>query len=195
MKEAGFPSSPKNPAVSARYAALLRGINVAGKNKLAMKDLAALFAEAGCGEVVTYIQSGNVAFQATQALAGAVAERVSQAILDRYKLRVPMVTRSASELAAVAQGNPFLAAGGDVDRLYVAFLAGRPAASRVAALDPGRSPGDELVVVGREIYLHLPGGVGRSKLTNDYFDRTLGTFSTIRNWRTVLRMVELTGGA
>jgi uncharacterized protein (DUF1697 family) len=62
----------------------------------------------------------------------------------------------------------------------------------MAALDPARSPGDEFVARGRELYLRLPNGVARSKLTNAYFDRALATTSTIRNWRTVLELLALT---
>jgi uncharacterized protein (DUF1697 family) len=71
------------------------------------------------------------------------------------------------------------------------FLQTMPTAGAVAALDAGRSPGDAFVVRGREIYLHLPNGVARTKLTNDYFDRQLKTVSTQRNWNTLLKLIEL----
>jgi uncharacterized protein (DUF1697 family) len=71
-------------------------------------------------------------------------------------------------------------------------LANVPASSQAASLDPKRSPPDEFLVLGREIFLRLPNGVARSKLTNAYFDSKLGTVSTIRNWRTVLTLLELT---
>ncbi len=64
----------------------------------------------------------------------------------------------------------------------------------MAALDANRFKPDEFVVRGREIFLRLPKGVGKSKLTNDYFDRTLKTTSTVRNWRTVLTLLELAEG-
>jgi len=173
------------------HVALLRGINVGGKNKLPMKDLAAMFTEAGCDDVRTYIQSGNVLFRARPALARRVPELVTRAIADRAGLRVPVVTRTAAELAKVVSANPLLRAGADHAKLHVAFLAKQPAAGRVAGLDPDRSPPDEFVVRGREIYLHCPGGVARTKLTNDYFDSRLATTSTVRNWNTVLKLLEL----
>jgi len=74
------------------------------------------------------------------------------------------------------------------------FLADRPPPGKIAALDPKRSPPDEFEVRGREIYLRCPNGVGRSKLTNEYFDTKLSTTSTMRNWRTVLKLVEMAGG-
>ncbi|MCC6524897.1 MAG: DUF1697 domain-containing protein, partial [Polyangiaceae bacterium] len=174
------------------HVALLRGINVGGKNKLPMKELVPLFEQAGCRAVRTYIQSGNVVFRAARARAASVPEIVAEAIRARLGFRAPVVLRTADELGELARGNPFVRSGADVGALHVVFLAERPTASRVAALDPGRSPPDELVVRGREIYLLLPNGVARTKLTNAYFDATLATTSTVRNWRTVLALLEMT---
>jgi uncharacterized protein (DUF1697 family) len=176
------------------HVALLRGINVGGKNKLAMKRLVALFEAAGCEDVRTYIQSGNVVFESPAALAKRVPELVRVAIADELGLEVPVVTRTAKELAAVVRSNPFAKAGADESLLHVAFLAERPSRARVAALDPDRSPPDELAVKGREVYLHCPNGVARTKLTNAYLDRTLGTVSTARNWRTTRKLLEMAGG-
>ena len=175
--------------------ALLRGINVGGKNKLPMKELAALFVEAACEEVRTYIQSGNVVFRTGSADADEISSIIGASILDRFGFRVPVIVRTAGELEGIAQGNPFVKAGAETDRLHVMFLAERPDSASVGALDPARSPGDEFVVVGREIYLHCPNGVARSKLTNSYFDSKLSTTSTSRNWRTVGKLLELATGA
>jgi uncharacterized protein (DUF1697 family) len=84
--------------------------------------------------------------------------------------------------------------GVSVDHLYVAFLADRPSQERVEALDPDRSPPDEYVVRGQEIYLRLPNGAARTKLTTDYFDTKLKTTSTARNWRTVTKLFEMMEG-
>jgi uncharacterized protein (DUF1697 family) len=173
------------------HVALLRGINVGGKNKLPMKQLAAMFAAAGCENVQTYIQSGNVVFCAKPTLARKIGSLIADAIADEVGLQIPVVSRTGAQLREVAQGNPFLDDGVDPKALHVAFLAKKPPASRVEALDPDRSPPDTFVVSGSEIYLHLPNAVARTKLTNQYLDRTLGTTSTIRNWRTVLRLAEM----
>jgi uncharacterized protein (DUF1697 family) len=175
------------------YVALLRGINVGGKNKLPMKDLLSIFVAAGCIDVQSYIQSGNVIFRATPTLAPRVPDLVANAVSERFGLRVPVLVRTADELGRVARGNPFLRAGADEVTLHVAFLADRPPAARVAALDANRSPPDEFTVRGREIYLRCPNGLARTKLTNDYFDSKLATTSTVRNWRTVLKLVDLSG--
>jgi uncharacterized protein (DUF1697 family) len=174
------------------HVALLRGINVGGKNKLAMKDLAAIFAGAGCSDVQTYVQSGNVVF--TPERVDGLGERIAEEIAGRFGLRVPVILRSAAEMRGVVRGNPFLKAGVSEELVHVYFLACEaPEKAVVKALDYERSPGDSFVVVGREIYLHLPHGVARTKLTNAYFDRQLGTVCTMRNWRTVLTLAEWMG--
>jgi uncharacterized protein (DUF1697 family) len=173
------------------YVALLRGINVGGKNRLPMKDLAAIFAEAGCSEVTTYIQSGNVVFGAKEPHARRVPLLVAKKIADRFELRIPVLTRDASELEDVVRSNPFLRRGADAKALHVAFLESRPRAAEISSLDPDRSPPDAFAVRGREVYLHLPNGAGRTKLSNDYLEKRLGTTSTLRNWATVLKLFEL----
>ncbi len=174
-----------------RYVALLRGINVGGKNKLPMADLADAFAAEGCREVRTYIQSGNVVFSgaagADKRVPGAVARRLERA----FGLKVPVILRTAVELGDIVAGCP--AKKTELESLHVAFLADWPEAPRVASLDPGRSPPDRFHVRGRDVYLVLPSGVARTRITNAYLDSTLGTFSTLRNWRTVLELAELAG--
>jgi len=174
-----------------RYVALLRGINVGGKNMLPMQDLAAIFTAASCKDVETYIQSGNVVFSAASTTARRVPDAVAAAITKRFGYRVPVILRDANELSKLASKHPLLERGGDAAALHVAFLAATPAAAQVAALDPKRSPPDVFLVRGRDVYLRLANGAGKTKLTNDYFDRTLGTTSTIRNWKTVQTLAEL----
>ena len=176
------------------YVALLRGVNVGGKNLLPMKDLASLFAGAGCADVRTYIQSGNVVFKASPAKAGRLPALIAKGIADRFGYRTPVLLRSVEELGETVRNNPFLQAGASENWLHVLFLADQPDAGRVAALQPDRSPPDAYRVCGREIYLQCPNGVGATKLTNAWFDSKLTTISTGRNWRTVLKLLELARG-
>jgi uncharacterized protein (DUF1697 family) len=173
------------------HVALLRGINVGGKNKVSMPDLAKGFTEAGASGVRTYIQSGNVVFDAPAKDARRICTEIEEGLASRLGLRVPVVLRTAAALEKVSRTNPFLAEGADPAALHVMFLADRPKAKDVAALDPDRSPPDSFRVVGEEIFLHCPNGVGNSKLTNAWFDRALHTTSTSRNWRTLLALIEL----
>jgi len=184
-----------------RQVALLRGINVGGKNKLPMKELAAMFTEAGCQDVRTYLQSGNVVFQATNTLASRAPSLVTGAISKRFGFDVPILTRTASEISEVVSSHPFLQREPALERpsatqpLHVVFLARRPTANRIAALEPERSPPDRFLVRGREIFLCCPKGLARTRLTNAYFDSKLATTTTVRSWKTVLQLLEWTTGA
>jgi uncharacterized protein (DUF1697 family) len=175
----------------ATYLALLRGINVGGKNKLSMKDLVGIFAESGCENPRSYIQSGNVVFDASPGVASGVAGRIAARIADRFGYRTPVVLRTVDEMAAVLANNPYLNAGIAEEELHVYFLEGRPDPHRALQLDPDRSPPDRFEVHGSEIYLRLLNGMARTKLTNAYFDSKLVTTSTARNWRTITKLHEL----
>jgi uncharacterized protein (DUF1697 family) len=170
------------------WVALLRGVNVGGKNRVAMKALAGFFEAAGCEQVRTVGASGNVLFRATAALARAAPGLVEARIYKECGFRAPVVLRSGEELAAVRAGNPFLAEGVDETLLHVVFLAEAPAAG--VGLEEARSPGDRAVVRGREVFLVLPRGVSGTKWTSAYVDKALGTVGTWRNWRTVGKLGE-----
>ncbi len=172
------------------HVALLRGINVGGKNPLPMKDLVRMFEDAGCANIRTYIQSGNVIFEAP-AGAPKVGEAVTRSIEKRFGYRIPVILRTLRQLQEAIRENPFLTAGADAKALHVYFLADLPSASNCASLDADRSAPDAFYVRGREIYLHLPNGMARTKLTNAYFDSKLSTVSTARNWATVLKLTEM----
>jgi uncharacterized protein (DUF1697 family) len=172
-----------------RYVALLRGINVGGKNTLPMANLVRLFAEAGCTDVSTYIQSGNVAFTATAHIVKELSDTIARRIQEDSGLTVPVILRSAGWLERVVASNPF--PRGDVANLHVMFLKDRPTPSAVGNLDANRSPGDAFRVVGCEIYMRCK-SVAKTKLTNAYFDTRLATVSTCRNWNTVLKLLEMT---
>jgi uncharacterized protein (DUF1697 family) len=171
-----------------RHVLLLRGINVGGKNKLSMEDLRAMLLALGATHVSTYIQSGNAVFSASDGVAERVERELSARIALAAGLDVPVVLRSGSQFLDASTTHPLAPANGEDDALHVAFLARAPSRAETDALDPQRSPGDSFVVRGRELYLRLENGAARTKLTNAYFDRVLGTVSTMRNWRTVLAL-------
>ena len=156
-----------------------------------MGELKSSLSSLGLEDVVTYIQSGNVVFRSPGSvddLAGDIERRIAR----DFGMSVTVLLRTSSQLERVAEGNPYLPGEADPSKLHVVFLSGRPAAKVVAGLDPERSPPDQFSVRGREIYLHLPRGSGRSKLTIDYFERRLGVAATARNWNTLLRLIALT---
>jgi uncharacterized protein (DUF1697 family) len=176
-------------------AALIRAINLGATNKVSMPALRAALSDLGYGDVTTYVQSGNVVLRTA---AGTKAEEVAGAIegliSKEFGVEAAVMVRTAAELRKIAGSNPFAKEEKDPKKLLVVFLDAKPSAKAKAALDPDRSPPDRFRVHGREIYLHLPNGFGRSKLTIDWFERGLEAKATGRNWQTVGKLVEMTGG-
>ncbi len=156
-----------------------------------MASLAELFAQARCEQVSTYIQSGNVVFSAKSEVATGVPAKVCAAIEKQFGFQTHVVMRNQNEMDRISKAHPFLRSDLSSDPLHVVFLAAAPSAEAIAALDPRRSTPDEFRVMGQEIYLYLPNGMGQTKLTNAYFDSKLKTVSTARNWRTVQRLLEM----
>lgn len=172
----------------ATWVALIRGINVGGRRKLAMADLRTVLASLGHEDVTTYVQSGNAVFRATGREA-AIADAIEAAIGEAHGLDVAVLLRTPRQLRAVAARRPF--GGAPTSELHVVFLDRTPTASAARRVDPDRSPPDEFRLHGRELYLRLPAGAGRTKLTLDYLERQLGVRGTHRNWNTVTRLAEL----
>jgi len=172
------------------FVALLRGINVGGKNPVAMAALKQVFERLGHTDVATYIQSGNVVFRNRSANETAIASGIEQALERRFGIPIPVVLRTEAELARVASRNPFLSAREDITRLQVAFLSTKPAAEAICKLDPARSLPDVFRVVEREIYMRCPNGFARTRLTIAYFEGVLETRATARNWKTVTTLSD-----
>lgn len=173
-----------------RYVALLRGLNVGAHNRITMKDLITVFEAVGCKRLETFIQSGNVLFDASATLSRRVPTLVAEKLKEDFDITSPVILRDEKDFAAVLKNNPFLRREPDLATLHVGFLADHPEPARVKALDPKRSPPDEFEVKGREVYFHFPNGLARSKLTNLWFDKELGTLSTVRNWNTVSELAR-----
>ena len=176
-----------------RYVAMLRAVNVGGK-QIKMTALAALFSDLGYRDVVTYIQSGNVVFTSPSRSADALARAIEARITRELRMEVRVLLRSRAELERVQQANPFLRAGADPAKLHVTFLATKPAAALVRAAGELGFGADEFRVVGREAYLHCPNGYGRTKVNNTFFEKKLQTVATTRNWNTVNKLLELASG-
>ena len=171
-----------------RYVALLRGVNVGGKNKLPMAELRAVCEALGHTDVSTYIQSGNVVFTAAKAI---TPKALQAAIASELGVDCAVVLRTAKDLERVTKDNPF--ADADLSKVHVGFMAEKATAANIAKIDAERFLPDEFVVRGCELYLHLPGGMGRAKLPA-YLDRQLKIPTTVRNWNTVTKLLELTRG-
>ncbi len=181
----------KKSAIATTFVALLRGVNVGAANRLAMAALQAAFEGAGGGKVETLLQSGNIVFDAPADEGEAIAARARASLARSADIDVPIVLRDGDAWPRLVAGNPFLASGAAADALHAACLSAAPSAERLARLEPDRSPPDAFVVVGADVYLRLPNGLARSKLTNAWLDARLGIVSTMRNWRTVTKLAAM----
>ena len=179
-------------AVTTRYAALLRGINVGKARPMAMPQLTECLAASGFDDVRTHLRSGNVVLTSPLDEADLVAA-VRAAIEKEFGFAVPVVVRSGAELAAVLAADPLGDVVTDPARYSVTFLPEAPDAERVAALP--EAEGGVYRVLGRELYLWMPEGMSRSPLGKWPWDRLLGIAGTNRNWNTVGKLAALTGPA
>jgi uncharacterized protein (DUF1697 family) len=181
-----------------RYLALLRGINVGGRNKVAMADLRLIATDLGYTNVATYIQSGNLVFSAGGSTAAEHARALERAIAERLQVRPAVVVISAAELARTIKDNPF--PGETNDRcLHAVFRDSEPSAAELAriaeAVGRVRAKGstDDAIVVGRTLFLHTPDGFGRSELAARLISGSSGAAvaGTARNWATVTRLMAM----
>lgn len=176
--------------------AFLRGINVGARNRIAMAELREIMQDLGCREVRTHLQSGNVVFVAP-ARAGAsdwIAHEIEHAIERRLGLNVPVLMRSADELAEVVERNPLADVASNPSRLLVTFLSAEAQRDRIAELDPERFLPDRFAAGEREIYVWAPRGASETKLTHSFWEKRLGVTATARNWNTVQRLLEIAAG-
>lgn len=168
--------------------ALLRGINVGGKTTLSMAKLREVAERLGYDDVATYIQSGNLVLR-TGDNASKVEKDLARAIAALGGVQPAVIVRTRAQLAKVVEGNPFVARGEDPKACHVVFGA-KAAKPPLTRLDlPSYAP-EEAVAVGKELYLFLPGGMGRSKLAGALAkDKT--AFGTARSWRTVTKLLDV----
>jgi uncharacterized protein (DUF1697 family) len=152
-----------------------------------MRELEEAFKAAGATAAATVIQSGNVVFASARPEATCAA--AAAAVQAKFGFRPTVILRSAKAWRAMVEANPFVAADVATEALHIACLA-EPSRSVPARLDPQAFPPDEFALAGADVYLKLPNGVAKANLTNARLDKAFGTVSTMRNWRTALRLLE-----
>jgi uncharacterized protein (DUF1697 family) len=185
----------------ATHVALVRGINVGGRNKIAMADLRAMVSDLGFADVSTYIQSGNVLLSASEthkthaADNDAISLAIAGGLSASFGLEVGVVVVSRDELAAVISHNPY---PGEANPkcLHAVFLAAEPSRERLdrvaevqASVRAAKGGRDSVTAVGRVLYLHTPDGFGTSELAKSLARLPGG--GTARNWATTIKLLEL----
>jgi uncharacterized protein (DUF1697 family) len=174
------------------YIAILRGINVSGQKMIPMKELKGLFEALHFEQVRTYIQSGNVLFEARPADSKVLAARIEAAIRERFSFQVPVLVRTATDLKGVLSRNPFLQQSDpQTDKLHVTFLEDTPSQESLDKVAGGNYEPDEWHISEREVFLYCPAGYGNTKLNNTFLERKLGVRATTRNLKTVRQLISL----
>lgn len=172
---------------------MLRGVNVSGHNQVKMEALRDLYVSLKLDDPRTYVQSGNVIFRTKESNTTLLAGKIQSAIERKFRFRTPVILRTPEEFRQTIAANPF-ARRRDLNpaSLLVTFFAAEPnavARARLLALKPDP---EELHLVGREVYIYFPAGIGQSKLQWSSLEKKLDTPpGTARNWNSVLKMLEI----
>ncbi len=200
----GRPPPRQNHAVPTHvdptHVALLRGINVGGRNRVAIADLRTVVASLAHTNVTTYIQSGNVVFTSAQTDTSVIATALERAIAESLSVRPRVVVLSRAELSQVVADNPYPDET-NPKCLHAAFTSEQIGPDQLAAFAAaqqratGKGSRDEATVVGRTLFLHTPDGIGRSDLAAQ-LARTAGPLAatgsaTVRNWATVTKLLAM----
>ena len=181
-------------AIMMTYIAMLRGINVGRGKMVKMERLRTLFAGLGFGEVKTYVQSGNVVFQAERKSSAELTRTIEAKIQRDFGFIVPVLIKTSKELAQIVRANPLLRVKGiDVSKLHVTFLSDAPPKTATKVLEDLATIRERFRILNREIYLYCPDGYGNSKLTNNTIEKKFSLVATTRNWRTVSALLEMAG--
>ena len=172
------------------YVALLRGINVGGRNKLPMSELTSILKQLGLHNIRTYIQSGNVLFDADDIDQNEMGRKIADEIESRKGFAPRTLILPLGKLREAAASNPFPQAEQEPSRLHLAFAQTPPLDPDVELLESLRSQSESFKLLGDVLYLHAPEGIGRSKLAAN-IERGLGGAATMRNWRTVQKLLSM----
>jgi uncharacterized protein (DUF1697 family) len=175
------------------FISILRGINVSGQKKILMPDLKAIYENLKFRQIKTYIQSGNVVFKSDSKISDIqLARKIEKAIFAKYNFEVPVIIRTKEELEKILSQNPFTKEKNiDLKKLHVTFLSETPDKEKEAKIKEVDFAPDQFIIIGKEIYLHIPGSYGETKLSNKFFENKLKVSATTRNWNTVNKLFEM----
>ena len=176
----------------ATYVALLRAVNVGGRNPIGMSDLRELAARLKLDAPRTLLQSGNLVFESATRSATDLERLLESEAAVRLGLRTDFMVRSAADWRAIIERNPFpREAKNDPGHLLVMLFKQAPKPGDVKVLRAAIAGREVVEVVGANAYLVYPDGIGRSRLTTALIEKALGTRGTGRNWNTVVKLASL----
>ena len=174
------------------YVSLFRGINVGGNRIVPMNELKSLHEALGFRDVITYIQSGNVVFTSDETDPFQIASQIEESFAQKFGFRSQVIVRTAAELEEAIANNPFQHSPEKESKaVLIVFLATRLEGSALEALKQSYNGPEEMYLIGQELFVYYPDGMGRSKLTLPLIEKKLKTAGTGRNWNTVLKLREM----
>jgi len=179
-----------------RYVALLRAINVSGQKIIKMEDLRRMFEMPGIKNISTYIQSGNVLFDAPEQDDEKLRVKIEKQLLKQLGYAVEVFVRSAAEMAAIVENNPFAQTqSAHKTATYVSFLSAAPNAAQVKDIEAQSFDMEQYRVVGRELYCRMIKDVERKEIfSNKLMEKKLGVTATTRNITSVTKLAVLLVG-
>ncbi len=177
------------------YISLLRGINVSGQKLIKMNALKTMYRQLNFQNIETYLQSGNVIFSDDKSNPSDLAATISSKIQEQFGFDVPVIVFKVDELKAIKEANPFKDdLRMDQQFLHVTFLASDPKIIDFELIAAKKSPGEEIVLIKKAVYLYCPNGYRRTKLTNNFLETKLQVGATTRNWKTVNELLKIALG-
>ena len=174
------------------FVSLFRGINVGGHHKIRMDELKELYESLGFKDVLPYIQSGNAVFTSDEADLARVRKQIEEGFEKKFGFHVEVIVRTSAELREIIDNNPFQSQQSKESKwIVVMFLAARPDETAQEDLLKTYVGPEELIIIGKEVYIYYPNGIGRSKLSHSFVEKKLKTVGTARNWNTILQLQKL----
>jgi uncharacterized protein (DUF1697 family) len=171
------------------YISMLRGINVSGQKKIKMDELKKLYESLDFKNVQTYLHSGNVIFECSDTNVAKLINKIERKIKNSFGFDVLVLIRTITEIQKLIENTPFVKK--DTSKLHVTFLSDTPTKSPINEINKIKDKSEEFFISGKEIYLFCPKGYGRTKLSNNFFERKLKLSATTRNWKTVNKLLEI----
>ncbi len=173
-----------------KWVALLRGVNVGGKNKLPMVELKTYLSALGLRDIKTYIQSGNVIFYSDESNASILSRIIADLVLDKFGFTPKIIVLTIDELQVTIDNCPFMVSEDEGNLLHYFFLQQDPANPNIQELNAIALPSERWQIKNSAFYLYTPDGFGRSKLAIKA-EKLLGVATTARNWRTISKIIKL----
>ncbi len=175
------------------FIALLRGINVSGKNIIKMADLRQFLEELNFKNIITYIQSGNIIFDSKISNIGKLEKSITEKINEHYGFNVEVIVITPTEIEYVLNNNVYANDNKkDPKRIYITFLQMLPTKENIENLKSIDHLPEEFIIDGKIIFGYSPNGLGNAKVNNNYIQKKLKVSATSRNWQTINKLFELT---